>query len=444
MTAGPWGSPPPLPPAFLPGASSRGTPASRQPPAPSAQPDALAPLARSRCLLKVTRRRGGAQGGTRPRRRPPQRPTRRARPAGLPAAATAIPALNQRGEAPLPPPGSPGSPGRDWPRGRPPPPGPQLQLRRHWLRVSASLYISPGALEWSCIKRASERRRGGRLQASPGPGLGAGRQRRRRQRRQRAPALRRPQAVGLREPEDGSERRRRREYPLRCPSPTQAEKVSPALCAPPRSARRAGGGAARGESGKTETAKAAAAWLPTCQEAQDSTGAQSLPRAGVEAGAGPEVEERWERRCGGDSPHSCREGVGGVLEVSCLGRGHRGWEGAEQVRRDVPGVVGSHPANQAQLRAWEATGLGRVPRLPRWGGALGEASSSSPGKPSSRAQRWVAESSGSQPSARRSCRLPLLDRGVVRLLSAYLRQASFRHSRGTRDPPQPSGDTWRL
>ena len=34
-------------------------------------------------------------------------------------------------------------------------PGPQLQLQRHWLRVSASLYISPGALEWSCIKRAS-------------------------------------------------------------------------------------------------------------------------------------------------------------------------------------------------------------------------------------------------------------------------------------------------
>lgn len=32
--------------------------------------------------------------------------------------------------------------------------------------------------------------------------------------------------------------------------------------------------------GKTETAKAAAAaWFSTCQEAQDSTGAQSLPRA---------------------------------------------------------------------------------------------------------------------------------------------------------------------
>lgn len=31
--------------------------------------------------------------------------------------------------------------------------------------------------------------------------------------------------------------------------------------------------------------------------------------------------------------------------------------------------------------------------------------------------------------ARRSCQLPLLDRGVVCLLSAYLRQASFWHSR---------------
>lgn len=73
-----------------------------------------------------------------------------------------------------------------------------------------------------------------------------------------------------------------------------------------------------------------------------------------------------------------RESVGGALEVSCLGRGRWSWEGAEQVRRDVRGVLGSHPANQAQLRAGEAAGLGQLPMLPGWGKALGKASAFHP------------------------------------------------------------------
>lgn len=59
------------------------------------------------------------------------------------------------------------------------------------------------------------------------------------------------------------------------------------------------------------------------------------------------------------------------------------------------GVLGSHSARQAQLRAGEATGLGRVPKLPGRERALG--GDPSPGKQIFPAQRWVAESSSSQP-----------------------------------------------
>jgi hypothetical protein len=52
-------------------------------------------------------------------------------------------------------------------------------------------------------------------------------------------------------------------------------------------------------------------------------------RTGGEAGAGLEVAERWEPRCGDDSPQQAEKMLGGALEVRCLGRGHRGWEKVE-------------------------------------------------------------------------------------------------------------------
>ena len=48
------------------------------------------------------------------------------------------------------------------------------------------------------------------------------------------------------------------------------------------------------------------------------------------------------------------------------------------MRRDVRGVLGSHPANQAQLRAGEAAGLGQLSMLPVWGKALRKASAFHP------------------------------------------------------------------
>lgn len=130
--------------------------------------------------------------------------------------------------------------------------------------------------------------------------------------------------------------------------------------------------------------------------------AEPPPRAGGEAAAGLEVAERWEPRCGGDSPQLAEKVLGAHWRSAVRGGGLWGLEGAERVRRDVPGCRKSLPVSQAETRAGEATGLGRVPTLPGWGRAP-RAGSSSPGKPSSRAQRWVAESSGSQPRARRSC-----------------------------------------
>ncbi|XP_049646365.1 collagen alpha-1(I) chain-like [Suncus etruscus] len=118
-------------------------------------------------------------------------PSRSPQPPPLPARPR-CPLKRGWGGAPSPT-GSPGSPGPRLAARAPPPPDRELQPPRHWLRGSASLYISPGALEWSCIKRASGVGAGGaRRKASPGPGLrswkgGAS---------ERAPALRRPRQRG--------------------------------------------------------------------------------------------------------------------------------------------------------------------------------------------------------------------------------------------------------
>lgn len=164
------GSPPflPLPLAFLPSASSRGTPASRGPGVPSVQPGALAPPARPRCLLKVTRRGRGEQGTP---ARAAAHPSARggARP-GRPCCRLLPPQsrlLNQRGAA-RPPPPAPRLPQPRLAARAPPTPGREPQPPRHWLRGSACLYISPGALEWSCIKRAATSGREARGQ--PGTG----------------------------------------------------------------------------------------------------------------------------------------------------------------------------------------------------------------------------------------------------------------------------------
>lgn len=171
------GSPPflPLPLAFLPSASSRGTPASRGPGVPRVLPGALASLARPRCLLKVTRRSSGEQGtpalaaacaAAHPSA------CRGARP-GRPCCRLLPPQsrlLNQRGEARPPPPGCPA----------PRLPGPRLVARAPptpWPRAPAAAPLAaglrqalhkPGRARVELYK-AGGRRRGGRLEASPGP-----------------------------------------------------------------------------------------------------------------------------------------------------------------------------------------------------------------------------------------------------------------------------------
>lgn len=133
----------------------------------------------------------------------------------------------------------------------------------------------------------------------------------------------------------------------------------------------------------------------------------------------------------------------GALEVSCLGRRHRGWNRDGEGEEGMCWPYWSHPARRVQLRPEEATGFGRVPTLPEWGR-----------HPRSwrffpREAELPGHSAGWQraPAAspeRRSCRLSFLGRGVVSLLSACFRQASLRHSRGTGGPPWPRGGTWRL
>lgn len=131
-------SSPPLPFAFVPGASSRGAPASRRPRAPSPLP----PARRPRSPLQAPpppegyapRRRGA--GDARPhrrlRRRPPQRPPRRAAP-GRPGCRLLPPQsrlLNQSGEARPPPTRLPELPGPRLAARAPSTPGPPSSSRR--------------------------------------------------------------------------------------------------------------------------------------------------------------------------------------------------------------------------------------------------------------------------------------------------------------------------
>lgn len=161
------------------------------------------------------------------------------------------------------------------------------------------------------------------------------------------------------------------------------------------------------------------------------------PRAGGDAGAGPEVAERWEQRCETTVLTAGREGVGGALEVSCLGSTGAGSE-AEQVRRDVRRVMGvTQPGRLSSERRKLLVSAGCL-RF-QDGEEPWVAGAPFPRKLSSPAQRWVADCSWSQPSARLSSQLSLLDRGVVSSLSACLRQACFRHSKGTGGPPLPRG-----
>lgn len=113
---------------------------------------------------------------------------------------------------------------------------------------------------------------------------------------------------------------------------------------------------------------------------------------GGEAGVRPEATERQEPRCEATALSAGRDGVGGALEVSCLGRRHRGGEGAEQVRRGVLGVLGSHPPGR--LRSGQVKLLEAVSRMGESPGQL----AFFPREACSPAQRWVAEGSGGQPA----------------------------------------------
>lgn len=154
------------------------------------------------------------------------------------------------------------------------------------------------------------------------------------------------------------------------PPPPQAEKLSPSLGSLP---------------------DLPAGWLgcrPGTREDRDLQGgrgfASNLPRgSGLDwraelphgLGARRERGRRWRRGGSRDARQQSSQLAGKVLGArwrsAVWGGGTRAESGAEQVRRDVRRVMGSHPARQAQLRAEEATGLGRVPTFPGWGRALG-------------------------------------------------------------------------
>lgn len=115
--------------------------------------------------------------------------------------------------------------------------------------------------------------------------------------------------------------------------------------------------------------------LPTPRAQLWAAVAAASPRGpGTEilgAAAGLGVTERWEPRCGGKSPQLTEKVLGARWRSAVRGGGLRGREGAERVRRDVPGYRESLPVSQAEIRAGEATGLGRVPTLLGWGRAPG-------------------------------------------------------------------------
>ena len=127
----------------------------------------------------------------------------------------------------------------------------------------------------------------------------------------------------------------------RAPTPSGGESFSRSA-RPSRLARR-GGGDAAGEPGRRTPPLKAEAVCPTCAGLDQR--AEPPPRAGGEAGAGLEVEERWERGCADDSPLSWQGGCWGRPGGQPFGEGGTGAaRGAEQVRKDVLGVFGSHPA----------------------------------------------------------------------------------------------------
>lgn len=156
----------------------------------------------------------------------------------------------------------------------------------------------------------------------------------------------------------------------RAPTPSGGESFSrPAR--PSRPARR-GGGDAAGEPGRRTPPRQAAAAsggnLP--RGAGPDRCAQPPLRAGGEAGAGLEVEERWDRGCADHSPPRWLGRCWGALEVSRLVRGHWGGEGGGAGEEGCAEGIWEPPSG-AQPRAGEATGLYRVTMLPEWGRAPG-------------------------------------------------------------------------
>lgn len=220
------------------------------------------------------------------------------------------------------------------------------------------------------------------------------------------------------------------------PSP-QAEKLSPALGSLP---------------------DLPAGWLgcrPGTREDRDLQGsrgfASNLPRgSGLDwraelphgLGAMRERGRRWRRGGSRDVRQQSSQLAGKVLGArwrsAVWGGGTGAGSEAEQVRRDVRRVMGvTQPGRLSSERRKLLVSAGCL-RF-QDGEEPWVAGAPFPRKLSSPAQRWVADCSWSQPSARLSSQLSLLDRGVVSSLSACLRQACFRHSKGTGGPPLPRG-----
>lgn len=84
------------------------------------------------------------------------------------------------------------------------------------------------------------------------------------------------------------------------------------------------------------------------------------------------MAKRWEQRCETTVLTAGREGVGGTLEVSYLGRGHRGWErggageeGCAEGNEESPSQAGSAPGGGSY---WPRPGayVSRMEKSPGW------------------------------------------------------------------------------